>query len=186
VVVFRSTPLRSANLVVITLSLALGGCHAAGGGQQTAPSASSTTSSPSPAPSALAAADAVTAYRGMWTAVVAAATVPDPDAPDLRRYASGDALKLLVGNLVIDRDQGKVVKGDVDLSPTVTALEPAEHPTQVTITDCVDATNWLEYKKSGDLWNKEPGAKHHNTAILKLTDGVWKVSSFTLEKGGTC
>src|SRR5205823_977330 len=113
----------------------------------------------------------------------AASAVPDPDAPDLRRYATGDALKLVVGNLVIDRDQDKVAKGDVVLNPTVTALEPVDQPTQVTITDCVDATNWLEYKKSGELWNNEPGAKHHNTATVKLVDGAWKVSSFTLEKG---
>jgi hypothetical protein len=185
VVIFRSAPSRSATLVMITLSLALGGCHSGGKGNQPAPSAS-TTSSPSPAPSVVAAADAVAAYRGMWKAVVAASMVPDPDAPDLRRYATGDALKLIVGNLVIDRDQGKVVKGDVVLNPTVTALEPAERPTQATIADCVDATNWLEYKKSGGLWNDEPGAKHHNTATVKFADGVWKVSSFTLEKGGTC
>jgi hypothetical protein len=185
VVVFRSAPSRLAKLAVITLGLVLGGCHSAGGGQHAVPLAS-TPSSPSPAPSAVAAADAVVAYRGMWKAVVAAAAVPDPDAPDLRRYASGEALKLIVGNLVIDRDQGKVVKGDVVLNPSVTALRPVDRPTEATITDCVNDTNWLEYKKSGGLWNNEPGGKHHNTATVTLTDGVWKVSSFTLEKKGTC
>ena len=95
-------------------------------------------------------------------------------------------MKLIVGNLVIDRDQGKVAKGDVVTSPTVTALQPADKPTQVTITDCVDATNWLEYKKSGELWDNQPGGKHHNTATVTLTEGVWKVSSFTLEAKGTC
>jgi hypothetical protein len=142
--------------------------------------------SPSPAPSEVAANDAVAAYQGMWTAVVAASAVPDPDAPDLRKYASGQALKLIVGNLIVDRDQGKVVKGNVVTNPTVTALQAPDRPTQVTITDCVDATNWLEYKKSGGLWDNQPGGKHHNTATVTLTDGVWKVSSFTLEAKGTC
>lgn len=183
--VFRSAVARSASLVGISLSLAVAGCHSGGDGRQAAP-LPSVASSPSPAPSVVAAADAVAAYRGMWKAIVAAGAVPDPDAPALRRYATGDALKLIVGNLVIDRDQGKVVKGDVALSPTVTALEPVEHPTQITITDCVDATNWLEYKPSGERWDNEPGAKHHNTATVTLLDDVWKVSSFTLEKGGTC
>ncbi len=169
---------------LIAIGLALAGCHSGSGKQGTQPSP--VPSSPSPAPSAVAAAGAVAAYRGMWKAVVAASAVPDPDAPDLRRYASDDALKLIVGNLVIDRDQGKVVKGDVVLNPTVTALQPADQPTQATVTDCVDATNWLVHKKSGELWNNERGAKHHNTATVKLIDGVWKVSSFTLEKGGTC
>src|SRR5262245_44621022 len=181
--IVRSTPARGAACLIV-ISMALAGCHSGSGKQGAQPSP--VPSSPSPAPSAVAAADAVAAYRGMWKAVVAASAVPDPDAPDLRRYASDDALKLIVGNLVIDRDQGKVVKGDVVLNPTLTALQPADQPTQAIITDCVDATNWLVYKKSGELWNNEPGAKHHNTATVKLTNGVWKVSSFTLEKGGTC
>jgi len=122
----------------------------------------------------------------MWKAVVAASAVPDPDAPDLRRYASGAALKLIVGNLIVDRDQGKVAKGNLVTNPTVTALQPPDKPTQATITDCVDDTNWLEYKKSGELWDNQPGGKHHNTATVTLTDGVWKVSSFTLEVKGTC
>jgi hypothetical protein len=163
----------------------IGGCHSDRDAEPESPSPSAAVIS-SRVPSDVAANGALAAYRGMWKAVTAAATVPDPDAPDLRRYAEDKALKLVVGSLIIDRDQGKVVKGDVVLNPAVTALEPAERPTQVTITDCVDATNWLEYKKSGELWNKQPGAKHHNTATVKLADGVWKVSSFTLEKGGTC
>src|SRR6266511_1213323 len=134
----RSTPPRVI-LVLIRTGMALAGCHSGSGRHGTQPS--SAPPSPSPAPSAVAAADALAAYHGMWTAVVAASAVPDPDAPDLRRYASGDALKLIVGNLVIDRDQGKVAKGDVVTSPTVTALQPADKPTQATITDCVDATN---------------------------------------------
>lgn len=182
--IVRSTWTRSAVCLVV-IGLALAGCHSGGGKQGTTPP-SALSSSPSPAPRAVAAADALAAYRGMWNALVAASTIPDPDAPDLRKYASDDALKLMVGNLIVDKDQGKVVKGNVVLSPSVTAMQPAGQPTQATITDCVDATNWLEYKKSGELWDNQPGGKHHNTATVKLVDGAWKVSAFTLEKAGSC
>ena len=95
-------------------------------------------------------------------------------------------MKLIVGNLVIDRDQGKVAKGDVVTNPTVTALQPPDKPTHATITDCVDATNWLEYKTSGELWDNKPGGKHRTTATVKAVDGTWKVSTFNLEGTGTC
>jgi hypothetical protein len=183
-VIVRSTRSCVA-LVLILTAVTLAGCRSGSHSGNPSP-IGTTSSSPSPAPSAVAADAAIAAYRGMWKAVVAASAVPDPDAPDLRRYASGDALKLIVGKLVVDRDQGKVAKGDVVLNPTVTALQPPDKPTQATITDCVDDTNWLEYKKSGELWNNEPGGKHHNTATVTLIDGVWKVSSFTLEVKGTC
>jgi hypothetical protein len=181
--IVRSTPARGAACLIV-ISMALAGCHSGSGKQGAQPSP--VPSSPSPAPSAVAAANAKAAYRGMWKAVVAASAVPDPDAPDLRRYASDDALKLIVGNLVIDRDQGKVVKGNLVTNPAVTALQPTDQPTEATITDCVDDTNWLVYKKSGELWNNEPGGKHHTTASVKLVGGTWKVSSFTLEVKGTC
>ncbi len=181
--IIRSTLSRAVGVLIVT-GVAVTACHSGSAKHGTQPS--SVPSSPSPAPSAVAGADALAAYQGMWKAVVAASAVPDPDAPDLRRYASGAALKLIVGNLIVDRDQGKVAKGNLVTSPTVTALQPPDKPTQATITDCVDDTNWLEYKKSGELWDNQPGGKHHNTATVTLTDGVWKVSSFTLEVKGTC
>src|SRR4051812_32007855 len=51
---------------------------------------------------------ALAAYRDMWGAAAAASKTSNPDAPDLRRYATGDALKLLVGALYTDRGQGHV------------------------------------------------------------------------------
>jgi hypothetical protein len=186
VVVSRTAPWRAV-LVLITVGTLLGGCRSGGKAEPTAPPVSAT-SSASPSASASATADtaALAAYRGMWNAFVEAAKVPDPSVPQLRQYASEDALKRIVGSLVIDRDQGKVVKGPLIINPSVTSLKPADRPTEATITDCVDATNWLEYKKSGELWDNKPGGKHHTTATVKLTNGTWKVSSFTLEVKGTC
>src|SRR5438067_2126453 len=132
--IVRSTPSHGA-AVLIVIAMALAGCHS---GTTRGSRSTQSPASPAPAPSAIAAANAIAAYQGMWKAVIEAAKVPDPDAADLRRYASDDALKLIVGNLVADRDQGKVVKGTLITNPTATAVQPPDHPTQATITDCVD------------------------------------------------
>lgn len=146
--------------------------------------ASATT--PTVVASAAAGRDALAAYRSMWNAFVEAAKTSDPDAPDVRKFASDQALKLIVSSLQTNKQLGKVTKGDLVLNPTVTEVKPAATPTEVAVLDCVDSTNWLEYKASGGLWDNLPGGKHQTTATVTLTDGAWKVSSFTLKESGTC
>lgn len=85
---------------LVLAALMVSACSSSG--QTARASASSHPSSPSPGTAAKRA--AVSAYRGMWGAFVAAAKTSDPDAPDLRRYAEGDALKLIVSDLYTNRD----------------------------------------------------------------------------------
>lgn len=170
--------------------LALVACSSDGGSAATKPSPSLVLS-PSPSvslsPADAAKRDALAAYRNMWTAFVAASRTSDPDDPDLRQYAQNQALRLIVNGLYTDRDQGKVGKGRVRLSPQVTSVKPAANPTTVMVTDCVDARNWLEYnKKTGQLWDNTPGGKHHTTATVKRTGDTWRVDSFFLKGAGTC
>jgi hypothetical protein len=166
--------------------LALAGCHS-GDPDDGIPSSSPAAPTPSSlAPSAAAERDAVAAYRGMWDAFVEAAKTSDSDDPALRKSAADNALKLIVSGLITNRTLGKVVLGDLKISPRVTRMTPSDGPTTAEITDCVDATNWLEYKKSGKRWDDKPGGKHLTTATVKAVDGSWKVTSFTLRKAGTC
>ncbi|MDI6104366.1 hypothetical protein QLQ12_37825 [Actinoplanes sp. NEAU-A12] len=130
--------------------------------------------------------DALTAYRGMWSAFVEAAKTSDAEAPQLREYASDQALSLIVSGLLTDHAQGKITKGDLAVNPKATEVKPEQSPTEVTVLDCVDSTKWLEYKSSGELWDDEPGSKHRTTATVKRSDDTWKVSSFILEESGTC
>lgn len=126
------------------------------------------------------------AYRGMWDAYVEAGKTSDPDAPDLRRYASDNALKLIVSALVTNREAKKIILGDLKIDPKVTAVKEGDNPPTATVADCVDSTKWLVHKTSGELWDNEPGAKHRATATVTLSADGWKVSQFTLERGGTC
>jgi hypothetical protein len=79
-----------------------------------------------------------------------------------------------------------VTKGDIRLQPTVTDLRPIQAPTEATVVDCIDATMWLEYKNSGELWDDKPGGKHRTTATVTATTGIWTVTTFVLEGAGTC
>nr|WP_308129220.1 hypothetical protein [Actinoplanes polyasparticus] len=138
------------------------------------------------APSATGERDALAAYRGMWQAFQEAAKSSDPEAPDLRKYASEQALKLISGSLYADRSNEQVTKGELLTDPKVTALKPTDVPTEATIVDCVNDEKWLKYKASGELVNDVPGGKHRTTATVKRTTDGWKVASFILREKGTC
>ena len=163
------------------LMLALAACNSStpdGRPSQSAPA--SVTPPASLGPSAAAERDALIAYRGMWAAFVEAGKTSDPDAPDLRKYASEDALKLIVSGLVTNRDQGKVILGDLAIDPKVTAVTPADAPTEASVLDCVNDEKWLVHKTSGGLVNDVPGGKHRTTATVKRTSDGWKVSRFVI------
>lgn len=130
--------------------------------------------------------EAIFAYRGMWDAFVEAGKTSDPDAADLRLYASDDALALIVSALYTSREQRQVTLGDLVIEPAVAASTPPDAPTKVEIRDCVDDSRWLEYEASGGLVDDEPGGRHRTTATVTRSEDGWKVSSFTVEAAGTC
>jgi hypothetical protein len=176
--------LSHAALALAGAALTLAGCRSGGHGGLSSPTGGAPASAKPP--TSAAASGSVAAYKGMWAAFVDAAKTSDPDAPSLRQYADGDALKLIVSDLYTNRQQGKVVKGDVVTSPDVASLRPADAPTEATIRDCVDDTHWLEYRKSGELWDNNPSGRRRMTATVRSTAGTWKVFAFTLEGLGTC
>jgi len=141
---------------------------------------------PSLGPSAAAERDAVSAYRSMWNAVVEAGKTSNPEHPELPKFASDQALRLIVSSLYTDRDQKRVSQGELKIDPKVTGLKPAGAPTEATILDCVNDEKWLKYKASGGLVNDVPGGKHRTTATVKRTAEGWKVASFILREAGTC
>lgn len=174
---------RSVVTTLLLVAVAASGCSSSSQGNSRGTPSPSTSSL---SPAAKAKQDAVTAYRGMWTAFTKAAATANPDEPDLRRYAQGDALKAIVSGLYTDRTQGEVGRGAPLITPTATDVQPANAPTSVAISDCVDARNWLLYYKSGGLVDKTPGGKHRTTATVTRANGTWKVNTFALEGSGTC
>jgi hypothetical protein len=186
--VVRGAVVGCAGLLLAVLALAA--CSSDEGSAAATPSPSLVLS-PSPSvslnPAGAAKREALAAYRNMWAAFVVASRTSNADDPDLRAYAQGQALRLIVNGLYSDRDQGKVGKGSLRLNPHVSSVTPAAHPSVVHVTDCVDDSNWLEYnKKTGHLWDNTPGGKHHTTATVKRAGGTWRVDSFYLKGVGTC
>lgn len=110
----------------------------------------------------------------------------NPDDPVIRRYAAGDALALVVGSLVVDRERGVVTKGRPVLNPDVTALRPPEAPVEAEISDCGSDANWLKYKSNGELDDSALGGRRRITATVQLIDGRWMVTKAVVGAVGSC
>lgn len=131
--------------------------------------------------------DALAAYVGMWQAVAKVGEAPDPDAPELRRFAADRALARLVDVIFTYRETGVVTRGTPMVNARVTGASPAEVPAEVTVADCGDSTNWTKHKKStGELIKDDPRGRRTITAVVKSVDGSWKVVSFDVGDIGSC
>lgn len=130
--------------------------------------------------------DAVVAYRGFVAAWVKAAKVADPDEPALRTYGQGPVLKLVVNAMFGNRMEQKYIHGEPVIQPSVAAAQPPALPSQVTVSDCFDSTQWLAYKASGELWNDIPGGRRLTLSTVVKTDTGWKVDSMTAQPKGSC
>jgi hypothetical protein len=174
-------------LIVLAGSLTVGlaGCRGGepGGSTTTAPSVSA------PVRDARGTAEelALDAYRGMWRAYAKAGLAANPDDPELARYAADQALKTLTDGLKSIKSRGEVLKGEYGSSPQVVGASPAAQPASVQISDCLDGTNFLTYKATGELADDEPGGRRSTTATVTNfgADG-WKVAGFAIQKVGTC
>lgn len=128
------------------------------------------------------------AYRGMWEAYLRVLAVPDPDSPQLSRYAVGEALKTLSEGVRDVRDQGLKGQGRFVLSPRVTVVAPTNAPTKISIRDCLnDAGAHIVRASPGPAYSDKPGGLRLCLAtVQRQSDGSWKVTSFGLREVGTC
>jgi hypothetical protein len=177
-----------ATLAVLVIAAA--GCQATTTPQPTpTPDAAAATGTPSPAaspPHTSAEQQALAAYRGMWHAYVEATHVADPAHPDLPRYATGDALDILVDGLEVMASNGLASRGDVVLDPRVTDLVPPDDPTTAAIDDCVDTSGTELYRTSGEPYQDSPGGPRRAQATVENDGDGWKVTRFALYEVGSC
>lgn len=133
--------------------------------------------------------EAVAAYRGMWQAMARAGVTSDWKAPELARYATGDALTAITKSLYADQANGVVTRGAPLLWPVVRSAEPAQDPTTVLIDDCGDSTQWLKYFEGTDTPAGEGGGggrRAITAEVLRRPDGSWRVARFAVQGVGTC
>lgn len=188
----RRTPVKAA--AVLAAATALAACGSTPPQPAaTTPAVSLPSTSASPSPSGVTAGvaavhAAVTAYSGMWNAYDAAIKIPDPQAPDLAKYATGEALQTLTKGLQSVKDQSLKGTGEIVLSPHVSEVSPVSAPTNVGVRDCFDdGATHLVRVGPGSPYHDTPGGRRLCTATVVLQpDGTWKVTQFVLQKVGTC
>ncbi|MET9628292.1 hypothetical protein ABZX92_12590 [Lentzea sp. NPDC006480] len=121
--------------------------------------------------------------------MAAAAESSNWQAPELARYAAGDALSVITRSLHEDNDKGVVTKGRPTNDPKVTNVDrPEGIPTVVMIRDCGDDATWLKYRKGTDqLVDDEAGGRRSIIAEVKAqADGSWRVTRFAVQGVGSC
>jgi hypothetical protein len=124
----------------------------------------------------------------MWDAYMRVLAAPDPDSPELARYAAGDALTTLTDGVRDVRDQGLKGEGKFVVSPQVTEVAPASAPTKVGIRDCLnDGAARIVRASPGPPYSDKPGGRRLCQATVERQgDGSWKVTSFGLQEVGSC
>jgi hypothetical protein len=127
-------------------------------------------------------------YRAMWHAYESAATRPNPDDPQLARYAAGTALHTLTNGLTMLREHGLKGTGSVAHTPEPTIAFPVHAPTEVVVSDCMDtAVSHLARTRSGPAYADSPGGHRLCLAtVQRRPDGSWKVVTFAVRAVGTC
>jgi hypothetical protein len=124
----------------------------------------------------------------MWDAYMRVLTAPNPDSPELARFATGNALKTLADGVRDVRDKGLKGEGELTLAPRVTEVAPATSPTKVGVRDCFDDSKARIVRASpGPAYSDKPGGRRLCIATVeRQSDGAWKVSSFGLHEVGSC
>lgn len=130
--------------------------------------------------------NAVTVYLAMWADMVEAGKTANYQSARLADHATSQALQVLYQGLLDAHNKKLVIKGQPTFSPSVTGVTPAVNPVAVTLSDCVDGTNWLNYTADGSLQDDTPGGKHRTTATVGRLNGRWLVTHLTVAGVGTC
>lgn len=121
---------------------------------------------------------AIAGYRAYWDAYLASADPMDPNNPALAKTATGPALEAVQRSFLALRSAGKVIRGELDLAPKVTALEASA----ATVEDCYGDETGVYEAASGKREDTPTGQRHLVTATLRLEGDTWKVEQ--LEDNG--
>ena len=120
---------------------------------------------------------ALDAYRGMWGVVVEGSHEGAVGHPDLKEYASGQALELTTAML-----HGAVATGEPVTDPKAVDSDLTGSPATVSVEDCIDDSAWLvEVESEG-----AEGGPRLVTATVVDNDGEWLVNDLWLEGYGSC
>lgn len=148
------------------------------------PSSSSTSTDPAVAAASQA---ALASYRGYWEAQARSQANPArPQDPNLAKYATGSALAGAQSTLLTFRQSGIAMKGAPSLDPRVTSVDNAVR--NVSISDCVDSSNWKPIYVASGKSALAPGQPLRVVvdSVVTAAKGSWAVSSSVVHRDQTC
>lgn len=185
---------RGLRAVAVLLGvLAASGCSGADGNASSSPSVPVTSTSPTISATATADATAaageaaLNAYRGFRRAQVAAEATADTRHPGLAKYAGDKALAQERANLRQLAEAGIVVTGKPVFSPEVIDVSLGESPV-VTITDCVDTTDWTPIYEATGKSAAAPGQpmRVKATALARPYGQGWVITELKTDRSRPC
>ncbi|MEW2219517.1 hypothetical protein AB0939_09460 [Streptomyces sp. NPDC006990] len=126
--------------------------------------------------------EALSAYRAMWGDLTQASKTADASSTRLDDHAEGGALQLMRYGLRNAKKAKRVVRGTPRPHPEIVSAKGGK----VVIRDCVDGTDWLNYKLNGEPEDNNPGSHFKADATVKRSDGAWRVSRLYMHESGSC
>lgn len=153
------------------------------------PAANSASASPSPDPSAKAKTDVLAAYKAFTDYKTAAFTSGRADPTRQSQVSSGDAYQSLAQDLFRAEQEGVLYKGTEVTHPQVTAVDLTASPQKATLTDCLDTSAWTAvFSATGAnaAASGQPTHVFYNIAAAQATDGTWRITEYTPDRGRTC
>lgn len=180
--------------VIVCITAALGACSsqsaapAPQANQQPSGDATPPPTSTAPSPTDAAGQQAKTAYLGMWEAMTRAGETSDWKAPELGKFATGNALTTITRSLYTDHFNHVVAQGRPKNDPQVTSVEPQNAPETVMLSDCGDSSGTTKvFADTRKPINDKPGGRQSIVAeVKKQADGAWRVTRFAVQGVGTC
>jgi hypothetical protein len=98
----------------------------------------------------------------------------------LAEVATGEELRQLRSAFLARLSAGEVIRGDLELAPTLMAVDG----TNATVTDCYLDHTGVYDAVSGERKDRESGVRHLITVRLALEGSKWKVAGITREGEG--
>ena len=182
---FGRRGIRSASIAAtLSLSLALSACGSTRSGSPSTTGAKAPIASTSiPATSTTLAprsAAVLQAYRAGWVAYDQALATANAYDPSLAATMVDPLLQKVRANLLGDRNDGIVGRGNVELHPKITSLTS----TTATVVDCTYSSSELVYATTGKpVPPVTPPENDGVRSILVLSGSTWKVSQQSVTEG---
>ncbi|WP_370063124.1 hypothetical protein [Streptacidiphilus sp. MAP5-3] len=136
-----------------------------------------------------AAADALAAYRGMWSDLAALGQTPDGyKNPKLATHMLYAPLSQWSQELADNAKLDEITTGAPSIDPEVVKVGAGAKPTQVEIADCFDNSSWpVVNAKTRKPTDNKPAVRERSEAMVTLdTDGYWKVTQQVFAQAGSC